>query len=79
MEDNQNVHEFDCIDCGRHIISLCGPAGEVRCASCLAMPNWFLNLELKRILEPDPGWEPPVVLTLSSSNTPCKPEIESYE
>lgn len=54
--------EFDCADCGRHVIAF--PAGsrlftDGRCNSCAFMPGWFLLPELKRALEPDADWQPP--------------------
>jgi hypothetical protein len=46
------VTEFDCVDCGRHIIVLCGPASE-RCAACISMPGWYLDAEVRAILDPE--------------------------
>jgi hypothetical protein len=51
------VTEFDCSECGRHIVSICGPRpaldGSDRCAACLSLPGWFNNPEIARMLDPD--------------------------
>lgn len=61
--DAPGADEFDCIDCGRHIISL--PAGSSRwtagrCATCFSLPGWFLIDELRVRFEPDEDWRTPV-------------------
>jgi hypothetical protein len=54
------VVEFDCADCGRHIVHFGASPGEpLRCASCLFMPGWYEDHELRRVFEPDPDWRPP--------------------
>jgi hypothetical protein len=50
------MDEFDCIECGRHIILFCGPATHHRCAACVCLPGWFNDPELARVLDPD--WRP---------------------
>ncbi len=54
---DEHVRAFDCSECGRHIISICGPRpaldGSDRCAACMSMPGWFLDPELRRVLDPD--------------------------
>jgi hypothetical protein len=50
---DDHVVEFDCSDCGRHIISLTGPAPFNICAACMALPGWFHDPNLARILDPD--------------------------
>ncbi|HEY1301458.1 MAG TPA: hypothetical protein VGF07_13245 [Stellaceae bacterium] len=65
-----NADEFDCADCGRHIIAF--PAGVFtggRCNSCAFIPGWFLVPELKAALEPDPEWRPPE----RAANAPADP------
>jgi hypothetical protein len=62
LRAGDTADEFDCNDCGRHIIS--SPAGSMlftggRCAACFSLPGWFLVPELRRIWEPDGDWEPP--------------------
>jgi len=51
MAENR-TQEFDCIECGRHIVMVCGPPTS-RCAACQAMPGWFRDPELARIIDPD--------------------------
>jgi hypothetical protein len=58
----QCADEFECVDCGRFIISF--PTGSRersggRCAACAMMPGWFLLPELRRAIEPDAQWAPP--------------------
>lgn len=46
--------EFDCCECGRHIIIVCGGIPEPPlCAACMMMPGWFSNPEVRAILDPD--------------------------
>jgi hypothetical protein len=47
--------EFDCADCGRHIIALCHPAGQTRCAICKTIPGWFKDPVLREMIAPDAG------------------------
>lgn len=51
--------EFDCADCGRHVVSFGGPPGQDRCAVCMTLPGWWLDPEIRRYFEPDPDWQPP--------------------
>jgi hypothetical protein len=44
--------EFDCVECGRHIIRFAGDGG-VLCALCLFTPGWFRNEELREIFDPE--------------------------
>ena len=45
--------EFDCDQCGRHIVSLCGPEDIKTCAECRTIPGWFRDPELAARLDPD--------------------------
>jgi hypothetical protein len=46
--------EFNCSECGRHIIQVCGPVNEFAlCAACLAFPGWYEEPELRRLIDPD--------------------------
>lgn len=49
--------EFDCSECGRHIVQLSGPRpaldGSDRCAACWSLPGWFHDPELARAIDPD--------------------------
>lgn len=48
--------EFDCSECGHHIVDVAATE-ETRthtlCATCIALPAWFKDAELRRILDPD--------------------------
>jgi len=49
--------EFDCCECGRHIVAVCldiVPCPPL-CAHCIALPSWFEDPQLVRII--DPEWE----------------------
>jgi hypothetical protein len=53
---NDECPEFDCTECGRHIIQICGPDPSTRfglCAACLALPGWYKDPELRQRLDPD--------------------------
>jgi hypothetical protein len=46
--------EFDCIECGRHIVRLAAPADQPKlCAACITMPGWFRDPKLRAIIDPD--------------------------
>jgi len=47
------AYEFDCRDCGRHIVSLCSPYRLDVCALCISVPGWFSDPDLARRLDPD--------------------------
>ena len=49
----ERVQEFDCVDCGRHIILICGTRDTRICAICIALPGWFRDPKLREILDPD--------------------------
>ena len=52
------MDEFDCIECGRHIIVICAPPNmPALCAICITMPGWFNDPQLRERL--DPGCEIP--------------------
>jgi hypothetical protein len=42
---NDQPKEFDCVDCGRHIVRW-GPPDDPRCAECLHVPGWYREPEL---------------------------------
>lgn len=47
--------EFDCTDCGRHIIAITEdkpPEGPF-CATCLHLPGWFRDPVLRKMFDPD--------------------------
>jgi hypothetical protein len=49
--------EFDCKDCGRHIISVGSTAlqdlhGNI-CAACWSFPGWFNDPEVARMIDPE--------------------------
>lgn len=45
-------NEFDCIECGRHILRW-GPPDDPVCAECLHLPGWFRNPEIAAMLDPE--------------------------
>lgn len=47
-----DVTEFDCVECGRHIIQIGGPTTR-KCAACMALPGWFRDPELRERIDPD--------------------------
>lgn len=49
-----HTREFDCIECGRHIISIgAAPWDAEICCMCVHMPGWFRNPDLRAVLDPD--------------------------
>lgn len=53
-EPDDGAQEFDCAECERHIIQFGGLANEFcLCATCVMLPGWFNDPELRGILEPD--------------------------
>jgi hypothetical protein len=44
--------EFDCVECGRHIVAFVGPISDL-CGACQTMPGWFNDPEIARVLDPD--------------------------
>jgi hypothetical protein len=50
----EREQEFDCIECGRHIIRLAAPPNQPKfCAECLMIPGWHTDPKLRKILDPD--------------------------
>ena len=46
--------EFDCVECGQHIIRFNGEPGEPQlCGHCLHIPGWFRHPEVRRMLAPE--------------------------
>lgn len=49
----ERENEFDCLECGRHIIRFAAPEGQPKlCAMCTMMPGWFRNPDLRELLDP---------------------------
>jgi len=46
------IHEFDCAECGRHIINVGGTSPFNLCAVCIAMPGWYNDPKLVEVLDP---------------------------
>lgn len=42
-----DVKEFDCIDCGRHIVAICPSREAPVCTTCIMVPGWFNDPELR--------------------------------
>ena len=54
MADAMPAGEFDCTECGRHIIQIAGPVSEFQlCAACLTIPGWYTVPEIVRLLDPN--------------------------
>jgi hypothetical protein len=48
--------EFDCCECGRHIIAIIADSPGVAfglCCQCLSMPGWFRDPQLRTVIDPD--------------------------
>jgi hypothetical protein len=52
FHDDPHQAEFDCEECGRHIIQFGGPFTR-RCAACTTMPGWFRDADLAKRIDPD--------------------------
>lgn len=42
--------EFDCCECGRHIVAIVMAPSTPLCATCIALPSWHEDFELRRVL-----------------------------
>ena len=52
--------EFDCCECGRHILSFGAQFGDLpMCAACIMMPGWFRDPRLAELLDPEHARNPP--------------------
>ena len=52
--DDKISGEFDCSECGRHIIQICGPVNLFHlCAACMTIPGWYKIPELRERLDPE--------------------------
>lgn len=58
MSDYENVREFDCVACGRHIIRFCAPDDTPLCAPCLTLPGWFRDPAIRASIDPDHDGQP---------------------
>jgi hypothetical protein len=47
--------EFDCIECGRHIVAFGAHGGSEHglCAACLMNPGWFKIAAVRALIAPD--------------------------
>lgn len=46
--------EFDCCECHRHIVLICGDQPEPPlCSACLLYPQWWEEPDLKRVFDPN--------------------------
>lgn len=52
-----DTEEFDCIECGRHIVRMAGLAAWANtpklCAACLMMPGWMDEPAIAAVLDPE--------------------------
>lgn len=44
--------EFDCCECGRHIIRIIPDGTGPVCGACIFMPGWFRDPEIRAVLDP---------------------------
>jgi hypothetical protein len=47
--------EFDCAECGRHIVRFMDDGPSRLCAECTTLPGWFKDPRLREML--DPGYD----------------------
>jgi hypothetical protein len=53
MPEMKESREFDCVECGRHIVRFAAWDNEpALCAECLFLPGWYKSPGLKQILDP---------------------------
>lgn len=46
--------EFDCCECGCHIVVICGDLPEPPlCAACLYIPGWYSLPEVAALIDPE--------------------------
>ncbi len=52
---SDGTYEFDCIECGQHVIAIGSPTFREfnLCSLCLALPGWFNSPALVAILRPE--------------------------
>ncbi len=51
---SDKAEEFDCVECGRHIVRIIARPTEPKlCAECLMFPGWYKNPELRVLLDPE--------------------------
>jgi hypothetical protein len=52
MKVDNEFAEFDCCECGRHILVVCGPISAPLCAACLMLPGWYRDAALRNLIDP---------------------------
>jgi len=51
---SDHSEEFDCIDCGQHIVRIIAdPRMPKLCVHCLFTPGWFRHETLRRLIAPE--------------------------
>ncbi len=46
--------EFDCCECGRHIVLIASALPEPRlCATCMMIPGWFTYPDICEVIDPE--------------------------
>ena len=48
-----HTRQFDCIECGRHIMQFGAASPMKLCGACLMLPGWFRDSRLRAALDPD--------------------------
>lgn len=46
-------HEFDCAECGRHVIDYVPPPDPKLCAACVGVPGWYDHEDFARMIDPN--------------------------
>lgn len=56
----RGCREFDCQLCGRHIVMIAEPTplGDI-CLTCRHLPGWYLDPQLRKLIDPDGAARPP--------------------
>lgn len=58
IADYEPARQFQCCECQRHIIQICGPSdAPALCAACMMLPGWYMDPVLCARVDPD--WQPP--------------------
>jgi len=65
---------FTCRACRRFIIALGGPPDLTLCSTCTNCPGWFMDDEVRKVLDPDWHWNPALLEPDEPPIVPVLPE-----
>lgn len=68
---SDNTYEFDCIECGRHMIRFGCSEPRGLCGLCIHLPGWFRDPALVKSLDPD--YDPSEPISHDPSATGIEP------